>query len=382
MLVSSPNSKLNINLIDRVVNQCLDRVTAPGTPIPSTSSYSFITSLLTHKTRRDFYHNGLYDMVANIIVQNPTKIHVSKASAVLWSLTKHSHVHYGLLDFMADKIAVRDPELIYSPKTSFTNILSAFALPSNYKPTEDIYKTILESTHTKLCKEKTKFLLFKMLRHLFVLKYYPKHEISDWFEKYFKEALTSSTIMGMRSEFLDNTRVLYQGICLESKITDCEELKQRLKPFVEELVAFESKEIESSAKSETLEFALAQGLGGKNFIASNLYTDFGHLVDHVVVMRKGGYPVPINKDQSVTYISELEVPVDAKVFGIISLTRKDFCREPNLKKGDTEFRLRTLKSCGVTPIAIHLDGWEALAEIEKIPYIMREIQENSSLNEK
>jgi len=258
-------------------------------------------------------------MVANLIIQNPTKMHISKATGVLWALTKHSHVHYGLLDFMSDKIAARDPELIVTAKTSFTNILSAFSLPSNYKPndpnSELVYKTILESHHVKLCKEKTQFLLFKMLRHLFVLKYYPKQEIVEWFDKYFNEALTSSTVIGVRIEFLDTIRVLYQGLCLESDITDCEGFKHKLKPFVDEFVEFETKEFEDSCKAETLEFALSQGLGGKQYFASNLFTDFGHLVDHVIVMRKGGYPVPIiNKDEKLTYISQLDIPSDAKMY--------------------------------------------------------------------
>ncbi|XP_054154272.1 uncharacterized protein LOC128952843 [Oppia nitens] len=384
--VPTHNTNVNTTLVHRVINQCLDRVTAPGVIIPSNTSHNFIISLITHKRQRDFYHKGLYEMVANLIIQKPTEFHISKATAVLNTLTSHYHIHYGLLDFVAKKIALRDPELIDSKKASFTNILGSFALPANYRPNEsnsdDIYKIILSTNHINLCKEKTQHLLFKMLKNLAILNYYPKQEITEWFNNHFKSAISGSTVIGLRIDFLQSIRYLYQGLCLEANLENMDYLKHSLKAYVDELVEFEIKEVENVIKSETLEFALTQGLGGKQFFANNLFTGFGHHIDYVLAMRKGGYPININtNDEKISHITQLNLPSDAKIYGILLLDFKDYCREPAIKKGDTDFKIRTLKKCGVNPIIIKLENWELLSEVEKVPYIMREINENSKLEE-
>jgi hypothetical protein len=166
---------------------------------------------------------------------------------------------------------------------------------------------------------KTKHLLFKILRHLSVLNHYPKRVIRDWITNYLESALSTSTLMSMRFEFLENLVILYQGLCLESNFDDCEDLKLTLKPLVEVLNTFQHREWKDTPKSNTLKFALTQGLGGNQFIGDNMFTDYGHCVDHVVVLRKGGIPAPIvPEDNKFTYISQLEVPSDSKMLVKIS----------------------------------------------------------------
>ena len=325
-LITFPNTNTHINtgLVNRVVNHCLDRVTLSGAPLPS-SAHNFVVSLLLNsKTRKNFYHKGLFEMVANLITHNPNKFTNSKICGALFALTRHQHVNYALLDLVSDKIALREPDIIDNPRISFTNILLAFALPSNYRPNESnsevVYKNILESNHINLCKQRnTKHLLFKILKHFSVLNYYPKEEIRSWINHHLETALSTSTLMGLRIEFLENIVYLYQGLCLESDISDSEDLKQTLKPLAEEFIAVCSKEWRENPKSDTLEVALSKGLGGPQFIAKNMLTDFGHFVDHVVVMRNGGYPLPIHQDQNKTnYISQLEVPSDSKMYSNIN----------------------------------------------------------------
>ena len=328
MTLSQSNPKLNSGLIERILSKCLDSVTAPNANLPKSVSHYFLLSLVSHpKTRHAFYHHGLFEMVANSIIQNQNKLPVRKITGFLLDMTKQGHVNYALLDMIADRIALHDPELVDSSKASLTNVLNAFALPSNYRPhqphCEVVYENILNSTHVKLCKSnnhKTKHLLFRMLRQLAVLQYYPEQEIKDWLSNYLDAALSDSTLVGLRLELLEHITILYQGLCLETDPTAYDQFKTKLKTLVDELTTFQIKEFFNDIKSPTLDYALSQGLGGPQFVASNLLTDYGHVLDNVVVMRKGGYPVAIKDENTkLTHLSQLEVPSDSQMYSQIAL---------------------------------------------------------------
>lgn len=317
-------TRLNTGLCDSILSKCLDTVTSPNSNLPKSVSHNFLFSLVSHpKARLGFYHQGLFEMVANSVIQNQTRVPVRKMTAFLWDMTRHGHVNYAMLDMIADRIALRDPELIDNSRASLTNVLNCFALPSNYKPhephSEIVYENILNSTHVKLCKEsnsKTKHLLFRMLRELAILQFYPDHAIKDWLSNYLESALSESTLVGLRLELLEHIVVLYQGLCLESDPTTCDEFKTKLKTLVDELTTYQMKESQNAPKYPALDYALSQGLGGPQFVACNLLTDYGHMVDHVVVMRKGGLPLDINADENrkITHISQLEIPADSQMY--------------------------------------------------------------------
>lgn len=85
--------------------------------------------------------------------------------------------------------------------------------------------------------------------------------------------------------------------------------------------------------------------------------------------------------------------------GIIEILPHHYCRDPIILKGVVDFRVRTLKKAGITSVLVsffiantfschyscHLfsifefqinsESWETLIDREKIPFLMREIQE-------
>jgi len=321
-----PHNDINMNLVDRVVRECLDKVTAPGVVLPENTTFNFVISLITYSSdRRVSYHKGLFEMFANLIVNNQDKIEIYRACAALWALTKHSHVHYGLLDYVAEQIASKNRKLITNEKLSFVNILAAFSLPSNYKPNKPnsdvIFETILQTPHINLCRQRSSHLLFRIMKYLSISNFYSHNFIKDCINKYLDDAVASSTINGSRLDMLHNLVLIYQGLCLEfsdSSHDDICQLKLKLKPFVDELIGLQSKEFKDKLQSESLQRSIEQGLGGPQFVTNNLFSEFGHFIDHVVVMRKGGYPIAIGERQNITCIKDLELPPDCKMYSILS----------------------------------------------------------------
>jgi len=67
----------------------------------------------------------------------------------------------------------------------------------------------------------------------------------------------------------------------------------------------------------SLQMPLQHGLGGPEYVHTGVTTPLGHFLDHVVVMRKGGYPVAINMDVEGTdgriCTDDILVPQDSKM---------------------------------------------------------------------
>jgi len=55
--------------------------------------------------------------------------------------------------------------------------------------------------------------------------------------------------------------------------------------------------------------------------------------------------------------------------GIIPLIYRDFCREPSILKGETEFRIRTLKKAGIATLPVSVIGDVCQLEIDLIGLI-------------
>ncbi len=82
---------------------------------------------------------------------------------------------------------------------------------------------------------------------------------------------------------------------------------------------------------------------------------------------------------------------------MIPLQKWDYCVDPFVIKGEVDFKIRTLKKAGITPLMVcfnhgstqlslfiyfilsssqvNIERWSEMLDREKIPFLMREIQE-------
>ncbi|XP_050527308.1 uncharacterized protein LOC126897620 [Daktulosphaira vitifoliae] len=135
-----------------------------------------------------------------------------------------------------------------------------------------------------------------------------------------------------------------------------------------------------------LKVALEHGLGGEDYVLTSVRSKLGHLIDHVVVMRPGGYPVSIQKEvkknPSDVMLEDIVNSSNNKVICIM------FCKSTNYSinlerlKGPNAMMIRTIESMGLPVLGISKRIWDSLIDYEKIPYIMRELKSKTELNEK
>ena len=313
--IKNVHPNLNTALAERVMLNCLDMITTPGVKIPNNISKQFILSLLTsNRSRIDYYHKGMFNMVSNLVIENSEELPTHRACQVLKTLNNFDHVNYQLMDFVAERIIQKDKELVNDQRTSFANILAAFSLPSNYKPiqSEKVYETILQSDSIQFLKKSGKHMLFKLLKHFSILGYYPVQFINDCLENYLHEGLVTATNLGLRREFLLNLLPLYQGIKLELKDGSISEKNlDKFKLLIDETIIMMNNE-ERTNKLTSLHSFLSQGIGGEQFVANSVFTEFGHLIDHMIFMRKGDYPVAVCREKEINFLNDIKLPPECK----------------------------------------------------------------------
>ncbi|GFX03583.1 helitron_like_N domain-containing protein [Trichonephila clavipes] len=126
---------------------------------------------------------------------------------------------------------------------------------------------------------------------------------------------------------------------------------------------------------------IENGLGGTQFLQSGIFTQDGLLIDHVLAMRSGNYPVSFHHSDSnsshsskVTFVEDINLPPDAKIVAVIVATEDRYLRDPEVIRGFVDLQIRCLKKKKFCPVVINYNNWRNLPDREKIPYLMREIK--------
>ncbi|XP_039281404.1 uncharacterized protein LOC120350756 [Nilaparvata lugens] len=138
--------------------------------------------------------------------------------------------------------------------------------------------------------------------------------------------------------------------------------------------------------------ALQTALSGRSYVCSSVYSRLGHFVDHVVVMRKGGYAAAINfadelsKTGSKPDEMKLEdlatrIPEDSNIITILYLGPTSYTVNTERVKGQENVKMRVLEAMGYSVVAVTQSIWNNLLDGEKIPYLMQQLKNKSSHSE-
>ncbi|XP_067132608.1 FAST kinase domain-containing protein 1, mitochondrial-like [Centruroides vittatus] len=325
-----------------------------------------------------------------------------KLSSLIYLCSKNEFIPLEMLDFVANMIKMHPKEVELDQRISLLTVLEPFALVGYESPEIVQCCKIISSCKEKLnLFQKNSISLFvKINSHLAQLKCHPS-------SSFFSENVFSSIL---RNNIINkgNTKTLYVARAESQLAITSAELKIN---FAQELCVIEwatklcfdnydgpylpndiFQEVMNRVWKEKLktnfklDSFLKHGLGGEQFFQINVMTKYGHGIDYLLVMRKGGYPIAIRNLEAtedeeikqrteITFVEDLQIPLDSKIITIIVADDLCFCKNSGHLKGWMKLQLQTLGKLGYLPLMINLRNWESLQDHEKIPYLMREIQE-------
>ncbi|KAK2580221.1 hypothetical protein KPH14_012480 [Odynerus spinipes] len=281
---------------------------------------------------------------------------------ILKHLNNMQYVHVPFIEYLLQNTSLEDLS-IYN-----TDILLHALSNANYKliPWIHLEMKFLSSSFLLNCS--IKFLLKCNIYLAALDKYYPQLLSAVFVKTHVKTLKLSSS----EKEF-ENLLLLYQSVK-----TCYPEYKG---PWPSDELLTYVFGMQYLLPKSTLKNSLETAMGGSQYVLSSLKTKIGHNIDHAIIMRKGGYPIAFNTDNSNvpensnTYVEELQYPPESYVILILEIPSFSYSINTGCLLNVKRIQLKTLeKWTGHKCIDINMHIWNSLPKHEKIPYIMQKIR--------
>lgn len=126
-------------------------------------------------------------------------------------------------------------------------------------------------------------------------------------------------------------------------------------------------------------------MGGPAYVANKLKTKLGHNIHHAIIMRKGGYPIAFNINNSESssnsncYVEDLRCEPNLFVILIIAYPSKSYSINTQQLLGVWKSQIISIeKWTGHRCVAININKWMNLPAHEKSTFIMQKIKNKCS----
>ncbi|XP_046740800.1 uncharacterized protein LOC124408126 [Diprion similis] len=319
---------------------------------------------LRHKI---FRNAELMDAFGNAIIARNEGF--SRSTLILYLLQQLNYMHIPLRDYAtAECIQNLENLCKYDGQVIMMFVISLASF--NYKPTfwNTMQPIILKIIHRDLHNLNN---LLRLSIGLAILDCFD----TDILELVFSERFLVAAEVEKIPMKLWNLLLLYQSIHTLCSIPVKKSLPKRI--LENAMKVNETLNIDSSLLP-----VLERAMGGSQYVIRNLWTKLGHYIEHIVIMRKGGYAVSLNLSSEetneckpITYIEDLQVPSESQVIIVKPMPVAAYAHNSQHLRGTWILLLKTLeKQTGHAVVPINLTTWNALRDYEKIPHLMQAIR--------
>ncbi|KYM97993.1 hypothetical protein ALC62_11339 [Cyphomyrmex costatus] len=313
-----------------------------------------------------FYNEALVDAFINSALS--AEISFDSSIYLLKRLNELNYAHIPFLEYLAAK-CFEQPNLLKNASYYRISIFLEGLINADYKPVfwDIIRDAILANKVENKIFNRS---MIKFALHLIALDCYSPSLISKVFYQIIK------TNEPMKNIHMRELLLLYQSIKTLYPMYNGPWPSQDI---LEHAVNIDKTLLSPILPTFSLKTALELALGGPQYIHNNMKTKLGHDIDHVVVMRKGGYPVAINTDTSnatnITYIEDIQTPSESQMILIFNLPDAAYAVNSQRLKSTWSLKIKSVEALMKTnAIAINSSSWMKLPEYERLPYLMRAIR--------
>ncbi|RZF47488.1 hypothetical protein LSTR_LSTR007415 [Laodelphax striatellus] len=333
---------------------------------------NYILARLHQRAGKQFYHEEFVNCCAKFVIDN--KCGTEQATLVLRTCNRYLHLHKGLIDYIHQKV-IEDPSQLQRWTVGMLLTFTESMAIADYRPEGfESYKDDLIQSINKYT-NKIEIPWFKTALNLCTLDCWPE----DFFNLIFEEKFLKRFLKRDYDE--DGIEVLevYQAVC-----TLCPSYSGNLPSDDLLKMLIEAQKKRTIDLDSPLLGAFQTGLSGRSYVCSSLFSKLGHFIDHVVVMRKGGYAAAINfeDDLSKTEINledlASRIPEDSNVITVLYLRPSKYTVNTERIIGQENLKMRVLEAMGYSVVQVTESVWNNLLDGEKIPYLMQELKNKSS----
>ncbi|KAF7992805.1 hypothetical protein HCN44_005149 [Aphidius gifuensis] len=346
-------------VISKIIN-----IVADSTDILDSSEVLAMINRIMKKTIQKqsnyevFFNENLIDNIINSLISKDMGYDV--AIKVLSDITQISHANHALIDYIASKY---DEDISLFEDADYhvvQDVVKALAL-TNYKPA--IWDEIKEHLFRKEILNEPYVLLLQLGIDFVVLDcYWP-----ELLEKIFDVGFIGDPRIPKNYLFLYE---IVKARCPEyHDILPNDEVINSYKQFVS------SDDLEQSLK-----LALETITGGEQYIASNVKTNLGFLIDHVMIRKNDGSPIAINNAEEPfpKTIEDLKPIPDSEVILFMYVPLNGYFEK---LQQPSAFWLLLMKELEArtkhTVIPIYSKAWMKLSQEEQVQYLSNTLKPES-----
>ncbi|XP_077275241.1 uncharacterized protein LOC143904434 [Temnothorax americanus] len=313
-----------------------------------------------------FYNEALVDAFVSSALS--AEIFFDNSITLLKLLNELNYAHIPFLEYLAAK-CFEQPTLLKNASYFRVSIFLEGLINADYKPVfwDVIRDAILANKVENKVFNRS---MIKFALHLIALDCYSPSLIGKVFSQIIKANES------MRNIHMRELLLLYQSV---KTLYPTYNGPWPSRDILERAISIHKTLLGPILPTFSLKTALELALGGPQYVHNDLRTKLGHYIDHVVVMRKGGYPIAINTVTSngtnVTYVEDIQTPNESQMILIFNLPDAAYAVNSQRLKSTWLLKIKSVEALIKTnAIAINSSSWMKLPEYERLPYLMRAIR--------
>ncbi|XP_011631392.1 uncharacterized protein LOC105423363 isoform X2 [Pogonomyrmex barbatus] len=319
-----------------------------------------------HKEYRcKFYNEALMDALINAALS--AEIYFNNGINLLKLMNEFNYAHIPFLEYLAAK-CFEQPNLLKGASYFKISIFLEGLINADYKPV--FWDTIRDAILANKVEDKIfNNSMIKFTLHLIALDCYSPNLIS----KVFSQVSMTETRKDIHMREL---LLLYQSVKTLYPMYNGSWPSQDILDYA---VNIHKTLLNPIFPTSSLKSVLELALGGPQYVHNDLRTKLGHYIDHVIVMRKGGYPIAINTITStgnnIMYVEDIQTPSESQMILIFNLPDTAYAINSQRLKSTWSLKIKSVEALVKTEtIAINSNSWIKLPEYERLPYLMRAIR--------
>uniref|UniRef100_A0A6V7MFC3 RAP domain-containing protein n=1 Tax=Bracon brevicornis TaxID=1563983 RepID=A0A6V7MFC3_9HYME len=355
-------SKETAALVPQLINILLQKMDVLDGPEIRAILLKLVKNYETEKDAEiaaNYYNDAFLDACVGVAVGKDVGFNC--ALNILSNINFFRHSNTPLLDYIAAKCFEKPELLNNATKYDLKSILYGLSL-AEYKPV--FWETMKDSMMNKNLLDFPLPILTKICVYLMSLDcYWPEliEKIFTTFEIKHDDHSSLKTRFTIIHSAVKNDYPQYSGAWPNYEVIE----KSAISPNLKE------------EHFEVLKTAVECSLGGPQYIHTNLSTKLGLIIDHVAIMRKGGFPIAINNhgDVKPTKVEDLQPPPDSQVI-LFYVTPYASCpRNTERLSGVWSLYIKQLAlTTKATVIPIPKKKWLKFTEAEQIRYISQALR--------
>ncbi|XP_036142063.1 FAST kinase domain-containing protein 2, mitochondrial isoform X2 [Monomorium pharaonis] len=312
-----------------------------------------------------FYNEALVDAFVNSALS--AEISFNNSINLLKLLNDLNYAHIPFLEYLAAK-CFEHPNLLKDASYFKISIFLEGLINADYKPVfwDVIRDAILANKVEKVFNKS----IIKFVLHLIALDCYSPTLISQVFSQIIK------VNESMKNIIIRELLLLYQSVkTLYPMYTG----PWPSQDILDHAISIHKTLLNPILPTSSLKTTLEQALGGPQYVHNDLRTKLGHYIDHVIVMRKGGYSIAINTDTSnrpnITYIEDIQTPSESQMILIFNLPDAAYAVNSQRIKSTWLLKIKSAEALTKSnAITINSSSWMKLTEYERLLYLVRAIR--------